>query len=197
MSRIHEALRRAEQERAANQSAQRVEESGERSAATGLIDAAPPPIALNFRQCRPNLFTAGNCFLRNPRPKFIPDALQFEEIWANCSRAQVEAGSNGFSCLVIPILFIRGRSSFGPCGPGLYRIRDSQPLNTVLISSAIPAEGKTLVATNLAHALVRQQGCRVLLIDADLLNLPRTSHSCWEPPRLRDWPTICKMAAAN
>jgi capsular exopolysaccharide synthesis family protein len=47
-------------------------------------------------------------------------------------------------------------------------MRESQPLQTILVSSAIPAEGKTLVSANLAYALVRQRGCRVLLIDADL-----------------------------
>ena len=62
---------------------------------------------------------------------------------------------------------------YPPCDVGIPTcsnpvVRENQPLQTVLISSAVPAEGKTMVATNLAHALVRQQGCRVLLIDADL-----------------------------
>jgi len=38
----------------------------------------------------------------------------------------------------------------------------------VLVTSPLPREGKTFVATNLAQALVRQQDRRVLVIDADL-----------------------------
>jgi len=36
------------------------------------------------------------------------------------------------------------------------------------VTSSLQGEGKTFVANNLAHALSRQQNCRVLLIDADL-----------------------------
>jgi capsular exopolysaccharide synthesis family protein len=38
----------------------------------------------------------------------------------------------------------------------------------VLITSALPQEGKTFVAANLAHAIVRQHERRALLIDCDL-----------------------------
>lgn len=58
----------------------------------------------------------------------------------------------------------------------MYQLRSNQPLRTVLVTSAVPAEGKTFVASNLAQAIVRQPDRRVLLIDADLrcarLHLP-------------------------
>jgi len=38
----------------------------------------------------------------------------------------------------------------------------------VLVTSALPKEGKSFTAANLAQVLVRQHGRRVLLIDADL-----------------------------
>ena len=41
-------------------------------------------------------------------------------------------------------------------------------MRTVLITSSIPAEGKTFVTSNLAQAIVRQPDRRVLTIDADL-----------------------------
>jgi len=41
------------------------------------------------------------------------------------------------------------------------------PPKTVLISSSVPAEGKTTICTNIAAALT-QSGARVLLVDADL-----------------------------
>jgi capsular exopolysaccharide synthesis family protein len=43
-----------------------------------------------------------------------------------------------------------------------------RPLRKVLITSTLPGEGKTFVATNLALSIVRQPERRVLLIDADL-----------------------------
>ncbi|MEZ5402649.1 MAG: CpsD/CapB family tyrosine-protein kinase [Bryobacteraceae bacterium] len=53
-------------------------------------------------------------------------------------------------------------------------MRQTKPLQTVLITSSVPAEGKTSVAANLAHVLTRH-GSRVLLLDADLRapDLPR------------------------
>ena len=50
---------------------------------------------------------------------------------------------------------------------GLAR-NDRPALKKVLISSALPQEGKSTVAANLAQVIVYQDGPRVLLIDADL-----------------------------
>jgi len=52
----------------------------------------------------------------------------------------------------------------------LWQIRQRQPFSRILVCSARPKEGRTFVAANLAHALVRQKGRRVLLIDGDLRN---------------------------
>jgi capsular exopolysaccharide synthesis family protein len=50
----------------------------------------------------------------------------------------------------------------------LYQIAGTRPLKRVLVTSSVPAEGKTTVAANLAHSITRQPDRRVLLIDADL-----------------------------
>lgn len=50
----------------------------------------------------------------------------------------------------------------------LYQLRSAQPLRTLLITSPLAREGKTFVATNLAQAIVRQSDRSVLIIDADL-----------------------------
>jgi capsular exopolysaccharide synthesis family protein len=166
MSRIHEALRRAEQERSAVQSAQRIEEATERKAATGLIEAAGPSHVVSTPP------VVQPAIVPESKADSLPDVLQFDEIWAKCTRPKWRANSN---------LLVFGDTSpsnlgtepFRTLRSRLYRIRDSQPLQSILISSSIPAEGKTLVATNLAYALARQQGSRVLLIDADIRS-PRT-----------------------
>ena len=177
MSRIHEALRRAEQEKSASQSAQKNEDTGERNAATGLIETAIPTHVISTPPIlHPEIAPES-------KVETLPDVLKFDEVWSKCTRTKWKPDSN---------LLVFGDSS--PFNPGtepfrtlrsrLYRIRDSQPLQTVLISSAIPAEGKTLVATNLAYALARQQGSRVLLIDADIRSLFTNCHFI-ELPRLQ------------
>jgi protein-tyrosine kinase len=63
----------------------------------------------------------------------------------------------------------------------LQQIRKTQTLKTLLIASAMPSEGKTFVASNLALIMVRQCGLRVLLIDGDLRS-PRL-HDVFEASR--------------
>lgn len=50
----------------------------------------------------------------------------------------------------------------------LYKIASTRTLKKVLITSGVAAEGKTFVASNLAQSIVQQPELRVLLIDADL-----------------------------
>ncbi|HYE25185.1 MAG TPA: CpsD/CapB family tyrosine-protein kinase [Clostridia bacterium] len=50
----------------------------------------------------------------------------------------------------------------------LYQLREKRALKRLLITSALPEEGKSFVALNLAHALCAQHGRKVLLVDADL-----------------------------
>jgi protein-tyrosine kinase len=156
MSRIHEALKRAEQERAAGHADRKGEESIERSSESQVIQTGPTP---------PSIVPPAP--IQHARMGTVPEPLRFEELWANCTRPHwkldpnllVFGNSNPFNL---------GTEQFRTLRSRLYRMRESQPLHTLLISSAIPAEGKTIVATNLALAMVRQHGCRVLLVDADL-----------------------------
>lgn len=50
----------------------------------------------------------------------------------------------------------------------LYKIRQNRPVASILISSAMPGEGRSFVAANLGHALAQQPDKRVLLIDGDM-----------------------------
>lgn len=50
----------------------------------------------------------------------------------------------------------------------LFQFRDQAPLKTILISSALPSEGKSFVAANLATSLARNKSNTVLLMDADM-----------------------------
>lgn len=63
-----------------------------------------------------------------------------------------------------------GMEEFRTLRSRLYQLREKQTLNKLLITSALPREGKSFTSANLAQVIVRQHGRRVLLIDADLRN---------------------------
>ena len=64
----------------------------------------------------------------------------------------------------------RGAEEFRTLRSQLYRAREQRNLKSILVASALPREGRSFIAANLARVLALQAGCRVLLIDADLRN---------------------------
>jgi protein-tyrosine kinase len=158
MSRIHEALKKAERERAANQPALLGERNAQSPVASSVIEALPPVKERNV--------LAEPVLPQLSKPA-ASGAIDFETLWAKCARKQW-APDPKVVVFENEDPFFPGAEQFRTLRSRLYRLRESRPLQTILISSAIPAEGKTVVSTNLAYALVRQHGCRVLLMDADL-----------------------------
>ena len=63
-----------------------------------------------------------------------------------------------------------GMEEFRTLRSRLYQAREKQPLSKLLVTSALPKEGKSFTSANLAQVIVRQHGRRALLIDADLRN---------------------------
>ena len=156
MSRIHEALKKAEQEKTSGHNGQKVEELAQHPAP--VQEKMPEFVHSNHMPPAASMATA---------VETLPDPIRAEGFLARCAQPDWKPRSLLFWFCWFD-LFYPGTEQFRTLRSRLSRIRENQPLQTILISSAIPAEGKTIVATNLAHALVRQQGCRVLLIDADL-----------------------------
>lgn len=147
MSRIHEALKRAEQDRAAAQgvhaeSGQTAEVAAVPAAITAVPSQLPAPSTAQLNQ-----FTEETLMVRCVRRNWSPDVKTMLFY-------QSEQGP--------------GREEFRTLRSRLCQMREKQPLKTVLVTSSLPKEGKSFVAANLAQAMVRQQGRRVLLIDADL-----------------------------
>jgi capsular exopolysaccharide synthesis family protein len=149
MSRIHEALKKAAEERAARLSSD--------------IDAdmiQPVPIA---REREENFQTAAQTLFEPPEAVVLP----YEGLIKKCVRTtfhidprmSVFAGQDQGSL---------GAERFRTLRSRLYQIASVQMLRRLVITSTVPAEGKTLVATNLAQSIVQQPERRVLLIDADL-----------------------------
>lgn len=61
-----------------------------------------------------------------------------------------------------------GMEEFRTLRTRLTQMREKLPLQTILVASALPSEGKTFISANLALAFVQQRGRRALLIDGDL-----------------------------
>jgi len=155
MSRIHEALKKAEQERAANPPAEVPAPIHETAVSAPVLESGAPSIA-TATISRPVSASAET-----------QEYLRFDDLRARGVRAQwhLDPNSNVFFNAG---LSAHGAEQFRTLRSRLYQIRNSQTLRTLLVTSSLPAEGKTFVTTNLAQAIVRQPDRRVLMIDADL-----------------------------
>ena len=153
MSRIHEALKKAAEERSAqgvNRAVSDLVELPEKSTLGEIVSAdavAHPSIGA--------------------RPKLEPAGLKFEEFKKRCTPVtwRIDPSASVFSAHTNHQV---GAEKFRTLRSRLYQIATAQPLKKLLITSSTPAEGKTFVTANLAHSFVRQAGRRVLLIDSDL-----------------------------
>jgi protein-tyrosine kinase len=152
MSRIHEALKKAEQERVSSQA----------PADSGF--AAVPP--MRPAEDIPGDGHAEVVPLTSAMPSFASPFSQ-ENLLARCPQLQWKPDTK-------TMLFFngddaaRGTEEFRTLRSRLYSTREKMALKKILVTSALPKEGKSFTAANLAQVLVRQHGRRVLLIDADL-----------------------------
>jgi protein-tyrosine kinase len=147
MSRIHEALKKAEQERVTNQGgaaaeSQSLDGSG---VSVGSLEAVPE-------------FAATPTIASTPSPFNLESRCAQYEWQPDMSTMLFLNGNND----------LKGAEEFRTLRSRLYHLREQKPLKTVLVTSALPKEGKSFTAANLAQVMVRQHGRRALLIDADL-----------------------------
>ena len=151
MSRIHEALRKAAQERAA----------------IPTPDTSGVLLEGGVTTTAPGVGSAVEISAAAPAPIMRAGDLQFGHLLAQCARPKWHADSN-VNVFANSESGIEGAEQFRTLRSRLYQLRSNQSLRTLLVTSAIPGEGKTFVAHNLAQAIVRQSERRALLIDADL-----------------------------
>ena len=155
MSRIHEALKKAEQERASVQAA-----SGSVLTAAPTASPTTPTVARSDSEGRPSL----------PTEELIAHSagyLRFDDLRKHCAHPQWHLDPN-VNVFINSALTAHGSEQFRTLRSRLYQMRSSQQLRTLLVTSSVPAEGKTFVTNNLAQAIVRQPDRRALIIDADL-----------------------------
>ncbi len=166
MSRIHEALKKAEQERAAQGGpAQPDYEPSYAATAAADLPMMPPPehAAVEAGGRMPaNGGVPSTASMPSFGSPFSLDALLTRCVpqpWVPDEKTMLFFNGDDIA---------RGSEEFRTLRSRLYHAREKMPLKKLLITSALPKEGKSFTASNLAQVLVRQHGRRVLLIDADL-----------------------------
>jgi len=152
MSRIHEALKKAEQDRAT------VETVG--------VGAAPPVKQITSRVDGGNATTGARIdegSVRTSDPRHCP---RFNDLQERCAKPQWRPDPN--ESIFSPAQGTRAAEQFRMLRSRLFQLSSTQQLRTLLVTSSVAAEGKTFVTSNLAQAIVRQPDRRCLIIDADL-----------------------------
>jgi protein-tyrosine kinase len=150
MSRIHDALKRAEQERSTS-AGTHVEPAFEQPEAPG--EGMPMPVMQPGAGVMSNMgsgSTYESLLARCPQSQWAPDPRTMLFFQADDSRV--------------------GAEEFRTLRSRLYQIREKMQLKNLMVTSALPKEGKSFVSANLAQVMVRQHGRRALVIDADLRN---------------------------
>jgi len=148
MSRIHEALKKAEEQRP-----------------PAWKPADPTPLGFGDD----GIAVAAGA-MQSPRREEMPTAgrcLRLEELRQRCIKPgwKLSPDYDVFSTKQSSALCAE---QFRTLRSRLYRLREKSPIRTLLVTSTLPGEGKTFVALNLALAIARQHERRALLIDADL-----------------------------
>ena len=138
MSRIHDALKKAELEQGAEVDPARLNH-GRAVELPPISDPNAPTFAAPF--------TFEGLLKRCPQEQWLPD-----------TSTMLFFGSGN----------VQGQEAFRTLRSRLFQVREKRPLKSILVAGATGDEGKSFVAANLAQVLVQQHGQRALLIDADL-----------------------------
>jgi capsular exopolysaccharide synthesis family protein len=159
MSRIYEALQKAESER----------KSERREPELGIPDQ-PASAAMTTAVADPEdaVFTT---------PRFA-EAPIVTELYTeprgvgggSLDLSRIPARPWALSLPQLPALLERGPAveQFRSLRSRIFELRDISPLKTILVSSGVPQEGKSFISTNLALSLARHKNSKVLLIDGDM-----------------------------
>jgi protein-tyrosine kinase len=180
MSRIYEALQKAESERKLER----------REPELGSPDE-PASAAMTTAVADPDAVFAMPRFADAPivtEPYTEPSTRRMGGDSLDLSR--IVARPWALSLPQLPALLERGPAveQFRSLRSRIYELRDISPLKTILVSSGVPQEGKSFISTNLALSLARHKNSKVLLIDGDMRRY--TLHQilgCESHPGLADY----------
>lgn len=165
MSRIHEALKKAAEERAARVATE--VESGVAEIPSEL--KLPSMLRSEVKVALPIAPPAAppKASPRTVTGVAVTPGFSYEELLKSGVQAQWQLDPSN-SVFLNSKPGEGGPERFRTLRSRLYKIASTRKLKRVLITSGVAAEGKTFVASNLAQSIIQQPELRVLLIDADL-----------------------------
>lgn len=166
MSRIYDALKKAEQE------------SKQKLAAEPLPPAQPqaqhakpaPPMSARAIPATPAApgVPAVAAAVTQPAPALPVSTAANVNINATAAPAPTKPETKKTPIRIFsPAGELRGAEELRRLRTKLQHAREKTPFRTLLVTSAVPGEGKTFISISLAHTLTMQHGARVLIIDAD------------------------------
>src|ERR1700720_1755285 len=120
MSRIHEALKRAERERAAGGTAQENERQAEYAFDRSAIETEPQASSILHPDDLSQLHSA------RTETETVHDLIRFDELWAKCSQARWKPDPTSI-VFENADSFYPGTEQFRTLRSRLYRMRETQP----------------------------------------------------------------------
>jgi protein-tyrosine kinase len=149
MSRILDALKRAEEQKTTTVSVEKPVDSVAAEAVHGDQAALSAPEILSPLGLSP-----------------ISQCLRLEDLRQRCTRPGWKRDPD--NDVFADVSFAPCAEQFRALRSRLYQLRGMKPIRILLVTSTMSGEGKTFVALNLAHTIVCQPERRALLIDADM-----------------------------
>ncbi len=193
MSKIYEALLRAEQDRAEQEkagndwsmpgrTAQVLEQDPVEEVAAAATEPAAPGV---YTQVAAGTFAGAAAVSSSPADRATePAPFPGPDLASphGSSPARVPSPDSDFepgrvakypwspSLISLPALEDRGSAveQFRSLRSRMFEFRDLNRLKSIMVSSGLPQEGKSFVAVNLAISFARHKAARVLLIDGDM-----------------------------
>jgi capsular exopolysaccharide synthesis family protein len=158
MSRIYEALQKAESERKSDRRDPELQATDEPISAASTAVAEHEDAAFH-----------GHNFSEAPTEHF-PQPSTRRMGGESLDLSKIPARPWALSLPQLPALLERGPAveQFRSLRSRIFELRDISPLKTILVSSGVPQEGKSFISTNLALSLARHKNSKVLLIDGDM-----------------------------
>ena len=162
MSKIYEALLRAELERTVS-TGERTPEAAAAHAVQSLLSPDAPPDMAELTPAESD--PLGPTYSESPTSDET-----LGQMLAAVDFSEVPRRSWDPQLAYMPALQERGQhvEQFRSLRSHILEARDANPLKSVVISSGLPGEGKSFIALNLALSFSRHKANRVLLIDGDM-----------------------------
>lgn len=184
MSRIYEALQKAESERTPEkrEPEPRIPEHPANQAPP--VDFEPvAPVAVAVAEYEVPAVASASA-------PYVAPAASAADVREPLDLSKIERRPWSPAFAQLPALLQRGPAveQFRSLRSRIFELRDVSPLKSILISSGMPQEGKSFVSVNLALSLARHKNSKVLLIDGDMRRY--TMHQilgCESQPGLADY----------